>query len=393
MENLNPETETNSSQVAKEGREYKIIKDGKGGEHKVINFDWEGYAPREGMVELVPLKFAKGYDNAIRHQNEASMSRMPDKKTGMINGIPSGFDKDGFILYKRLTVRGAEFLDLSDDNQRKKWICIKLGPFLKGSPNFQTQSKTVYESVDKEKQAVEFFKHRKLKRKATEIAESLHGQELIEVAIMIGKDPKQYSTTMLEMEVINFADNPEKINGKTGAERFLEAYNSDTKVELIVLKRGLSVGILTENLNQGINYNGISLGFTEFEAVNYLKNHPATLTSIDIQSRQKQDTSTQAFQPAKISAIKDEKDAVIERQRKELEEMQARLSKVSESALEAKAESDIASIDPELDELIKEAKRLLIPAPWLIGGKNCTIEVRKEKIQDKITEAKKKANN
>ncbi len=392
MENLNPETETNSSRMAKEGREYKTIKDGKGGEHRVINFDWEGYAPREGVVELVPLKFAKGYANAVRHQNEASMSRIPDKKNGVIIGIPSGFDKDGFILYKRLTVRGAEFLDLSDENQRKKWICIKLGPFMKGSPNFQTQSKTIYEAVDKEKQAVDFHKNRKLKRKAGEIAESLHGEELVEVATMIGLDPKQYSTTMLEMEVIKFAENPEKVNGKSGAERFLEAYNSDTKVELIVLKRGLSVGILTENLNQGINYNGIPLGFSEFEAVTYLKGHPATLTSIDIQSRQKQDTSTQAFQYAKVNVVKDEKDAVIERQRKELEEMQARLSKVSESVLEAKSESDIATIDPVLDELIKEAKRLLIPAPWLIG-KNDSIEVRKKKIEDKITEAKRKANN
>lgn len=112
MNYINPETDTNTSQEAKEGREYIVIKDGRGGEHKVINFDWEGHAPKTGIVEVIPLKLAKGYNNAMRHQNEVTFGRNTDKKHGYIIGSPQAFDKDGFITWKRFILRGAEFLRL-----------------------------------------------------------------------------------------------------------------------------------------------------------------------------------------------------------------------------------------------------------------------------------------
>ncbi|MFA7287648.1 MAG: hypothetical protein WC055_02095 [Melioribacteraceae bacterium] len=379
--------------TAKEGVEYITVTDGNGGDIKIMNIENEMYAPREGIIEIIPLKIAKGMGNAIRHQNEVTFRCVRDKATGWLIGIPMpGYrGKDKSIEFERFIIRGAEFLDLSIPKERLKWICIKYGPFLKGSPNFQTQSKTVYEAVDKEKQATEFFKNRKSKRKAGEIAESLHGEELLGMAMALGIDPKLYSTTQLEMEVIKFAENPEKVNGKTGAERFLDVYNSDSKVELITLKRGLSTGILTENLNAGINFNGLTLGHSEQEAVGYLKAHPSTLTSIDIQSRKIQDSSTQAFD-TKPPVIKDEKDAIIERQRKEMEEMKARLAQVNEEALEAKSDAIIANEDPELAELISEAKRLLIKSPHLIG-RNDTMDVRKQKLKEKIAETNRQANN
>lgn len=392
--NFNLSTEKNSgNRVPKEGVDYIVVTDGNGGEIKLLNLENPELAPFEGIVELVPLKFAKGFGNAIRHQNEASFRCIRDKRTGWLIGIPlPGFQgKNREIQFERFTVRSAEFLDLSIPKDRLKWICIKNGPFLKGSPNFQSQSKTIYEAVDKERQATEFHANRRTKRKASEIAESLHGQELIDMAIALGLDPKILSTTQLEMEVIKFAENPNRENGKTGAERFLEIYNSDSRLELTILKRAISVGIVSENLNQGINYNGVSMGFTEFEALQFLKKSPQLLNSIDLQSKTRNDASTQAFATAP-APVKDEKDAVIERMKKEMAEMQARLAKTSEIAAEAVAANDVKAIDSELSDLIEEAKRLGIKAPHLIG-RNDEEEVRKQKIRDKINEVNSTAKN
>ena len=78
-----------------------------------------------------------------------------------------------------------------------------------------------------------------------------------------GYDPKSMSAKTLSMEVIKFAEkNPDK---------FMEIHNSDTRIELTVLNRGLQMGVLNQHLENGINYNGLTLGFNIPEALKYLK--------------------------------------------------------------------------------------------------------------------------
>lgn len=380
------------NRVAEEGVDFITVTDGNGGTLKIMNIENEMYAPHEGIIEVVPLKFAKGINGAVRHRNEVMFRCVRDKATGWLIGIPlPGYKKDKTIEFEPFKLSTTEFLDLSIPKQRLKWICIKNGPFLKGSPNFQSQSKTVYEAVDRERQADQAKINRKSKRKALEIAESLVGEELIDMAIACGIDPKLFSSRMLEEEVIKFTENPEKINGKTGSERFLEIYNSDTRIELTAIRRALSVGILTESPNGGIAYNGVTLGFGETEAVGYLKSHQSTLVSIDTQARIKQNGSTQVFDSPKMPQVKDEKDAVIERMKKELEDAHLRLKAVSEQVIEKKAEEDLEEIDPRLNNVIKEAKRLGLKG-HLIARFN-PLEERIQKIQVEIDKKNATAKN
>lgn len=398
MENLNPTTETYSSQEAKEGREYIIKKDGKGGEHKLINLAWEGHAPFTGIVEIIPLKIAKGYNNAIRHQNEVKFSTFTDKVTGMRVGVPNpGYDKDGQLTFKRLSVSGAEFLDLAIRTDRERWICIKYSSFLKGSPNFLMSSKTVYEAVDKERDNKNYFLARKLRIKAGEIAGTLWGEELIDMGLALGFDPKTMSTDTLSRLVIEFAENAEKdrVTRKTGSERFMEIYGSETRLELTILKRGLSTGVLAETVKDGINYNGLTLGFNESEAVRYLREHPSTKTSIDIQSRQIQNTSTQTHAKATVVVVKDDNQAKMERLERELAETKAKLQEKSDVLLEAESEAVIVTENPEYAALLAEGKSLFKGA-HLIGKNlpdlNDRIPLLRKKIED-FKKAKMKSDN
>ena len=383
------------NKVAKEGVDFIIVRDGNGGEITLLNLENDELAPREGIIELVPMKLSKSLRGTLRHENRATMTSIRDKATGWLIGIPlAGYQgRDKEIKFERLIVQGAEFLDLSIPKQRLKWICIKNGPFLKGSPNFQSQSKTIYEAVDRERQATEFHLNRKNKRKASEIAESLHGQELIDMCLALNLgSPKTMSTSQLEMAIINFAENTNKTNGKTGAEIFLEVYNSDTRLELTILNRAITTGVVTLTRTDGYTFNGVPLGFSEFEAVQFMKKSPQLLNSIDLRSKNINDNTEQAFAKTEVPVVKDEKDAVIERMQKEMAEMQARLSKANEIAADVVAEKVVNEVDSELGGLIAEAKRLGIKAPHLIGRNDDEL-VRKQKIRDKISEVNASAKN
>lgn len=382
MNYINPETDANTSQDAKEGREYIVIKDGRGGEHKAINFDWEGHAPKTGIVEVIPLKFAKGYNNAVRHHNEVTFGRNTDKKQGYIIGAPQAFDKDGFITWKRFTLRGAEFLDLSVRAEREKWICIKYGPFLKGSPNFINSSKTVYEAVDKEREANSFKLSRRSRISASEIAGNLVGESLKDMALAIGFDPKSMSEDQLWMEVVKFAENTTKdrITGKTGSDMFLEIYNSETRADLVTLKRAISTGVVTITPALGYSWNGHTLGFTEADATVFIRQNNSIRSTIDALSRKTQTSSTQNHESAK--AVINAPSANEERLRRELEDALARLN-----ALTEKNESAAGDNDSELEDLLAEGHRLEIKGIHLIA-KNKSLEERKLAIKAKIESVK-----
>lgn len=385
MENSNLTAEVNTSQRAKEVADTVIITNRSGYGETVINMDSPKYAPFEGIVELIPVRQAKGVVGQngtvpFRHKAEVSWSVVTDKATQMKIGVHNGFDpKTGEIRWQKNVLRDIEFLDLSVPAQRRKYICIKYGPFLQGSPNFVNTSKTVYREVDKEKEASQFMLNRRRKQDAAKIADSLYGEELKEIGLLLGFDPKFMSETTLQMEVIRYVDNDAKVNGKTGAERFLEVYNSDFKNENIILRRGMATGIVFENPN-GIIFNGITIGYTEDEAVKYLKNNVATANSIDIQSRTKNSQSKSSVvgsEKVKTEAQLTDKE-FYEKQIAELRKQLAEKQETVPSGDEDEGEKAI------LDALILEAKEVGVKSPHLLGGKNKTFAQKVEILNDAI---------
>jgi hypothetical protein len=355
-----------------EGVHYKIVKDGNGLEYKIINFENSELCPREGIVELEPLKVQK------RHLNDVSFRVVRDREMDVLVGIPLSIDpKTKEIIFQKITLREKETFDLSDPNQAMKWACIKRSHFYVDSPNFQTSSKTKYKAIDKEAEAVKFQMERRTKRKAVDIAESLVGQELEEMAYSIGIDPKVMSPSTLWVEVVKYAESK--------AEDFMKIWNSDTREELITLKRAIAAGVVSQTLEAGINYNGLTLGFNEPEAVNYLKTHPSTKVSIDAVSRKQSHDGQVSMISKEPVKIKDEKDAEIERLKRLLAEKESLTKFATEKALELQAEVDIMDADPELAELIKKAKALDIRGVHNMKDK--------AKIRAKIAEKEKSLDN
>jgi hypothetical protein len=308
----------------------------------------------------------------------------------MLIGIHNGnHPKTKELRFVPIVVKDVEFFNLANPTERRRYIVIKHGPFVVGSPNFMAGSRTQYKIVDKEKESNDYFAERKLKKSASEIADSLWGEKLENMAIALGYDPKLMSPTQLHMEVCKYAESDQKINGKTGAQRFMEVMNSDME-ELVILKRGLSTGIV-EQIGIEYRFGGIPIGMSELEAIQYLKTHPTTTISIDTQSRGKQTTSHATEQP-KQAVIPDQYAATIENLRKELAEAKKRIKDVSEVALEQTSLNTVAEENPEYAELLEEAKTLKVKGAHMVG-RGRPIAERIQLLKDKIEDTKKIKEN
>lgn len=375
--NLSTKKNSNTKGV-EEGVHYKIVKDGNNLEHKILNFENEELCERHGIVELEPLKTSR------RHKNNASFRVIRDKELGVLVGIPIGVDqKTKHLIFQKITLEEKETLDLSIPDHAMRWACIKRSPFftdkdsngIEKNPNFMPSSKTKYKAIDKERENERYQLERRVKRKAVDIAESLVGTDLEDVALSLGIDPKLMSPTSLWVEVVRFAEDK--------SSDFMKVYNSDSRLEMSVFKRAISMGIISETLDKGFNYNGLTLGFNEPEAVNYLKEHPSTRISIDKLSRK---TENDGEASMKVEpAVKDEKDAQIELLKKQIAQMEANVKSANEAALDLQTEVDLRDSDPELAELIKEAKALDIRGVHNMKDK--------DKIRLKISEKKKMIKN
>jgi len=231
-----------------------------------------------------------------------------------------------------------------------------------------------------------------------EIADALHGEELEEVGMMLGHDPKTMSHEMLIMEINKSIENPNKVDGKkTGADIFMDIIESETRVELSILKRGFNTGILEETHDKGICFNGVTLGYNEAECLNFLRTNSAVKTSIDLRSRKSQEGTNQAM--ARREVVVDVKDAEIQNSKRKIAELEERLRQANAVAANKTASEDLSeleadgvnvidsSTDEELEALIKEGNSLVIKGIHLLG-KNKPLEERKRLVKEKIDSVK-----
>lgn len=387
MENVNF-ANTGAKGADGEVPDFVPLRDGNGGEYRLINFENEKYAPKFGIVEVEPVKVTK------RHINEAMWRVTNDKIGDFLIGIPlPGWNpKTKEIEFTPLVVRGKETYDLSIPKERQKWICLKYSPFyskkingVEQNHNLNGGSKTIYRAIDVEQEAKDFQISRRVKRKAIDIAEALVGEELEDMALMLGFDPRIMSPDALYMNVVKFVENENEIRGEKGADIFMRLWDSDLRVETSIIKRAMSVGLVTHTPDNGINRDGLTLGYTEAEAAKYLKDHPSQKVSLDTLSRKKQSDGDKAMVKPTVEPINDHKDAEISRLRAQLAAAEKSKADATDRALELQAEKELAENDPEYQELLAEAKRLDIRGAHNIKSK--------DRLKEKIAEKQKLAKN
>lgn len=365
MENTNIQLE-NGARGTAAGKQPMFIEtvDGFGTKVRHLNFDNPEVCKRTGIIQLVPLKLS------TRHQCRVGFRMIRDRKNNAVIGIPLYIDPETKRwVYEKINLVDVESFDLTDEEQAKRWAVIRLSTFLEGSPNLS--DKPIYKVVDKDREAELYISKRTIKRKAETIAEGLFGMNLIDMARNIGIDPASNSPVTLHAAVIRFAENK--------PEEFMRIWDSPLRHELTILKRAMSLAIITSDPMIGINYNGIQLGINEPAAVQFLKDNPNILYTIENLTKVKEEESIKSMADNTAPAPKDEKDVMIEALKKELEKQQAANKQMAAKALE-KELGGIPSIDDEeLVALKEEAKQLGIKGYALAG---------KETLRKKINEIK-----
>lgn len=348
---------------------YIEVKDGYGNIERQLNFDNPKVCPRRGLIELIPLKERRGFDNRVMFR------RKLDKETGTWIGIPTHIDpKEKVFNYRLITIVGRRTFDLSNDNDAKEWACIRYSPYLEGSPNQDRNSPPIYKVYDKEQQAQETLTKTKFKRKASVVADGLNGQDLDDMMRACGLGIIGLSETMKQAAIIQFAEQE--------PETFLKHWESPTRQEAFVLKQAVDFDIVQQDMNIGFVYRNLLLGLNEQEAVGYLKNHPNVSTAIETLVLQKKEESARSNKVVDFKAQVTDADLQAANDRIRLLEAQieAQAKKSIEVSVGKSLDGD--SPDPELDTLKARAKELKIKGWHLITNK--------EKLEKLIQKAESK---
>lgn len=348
----------------KEGEDFILVARDKTGVDKirVANLANEKYCKRHGLIELVAFQTSKKHDNWLR------FGYIHDRDNDLYYGIPSGYDDKGKLIWKPIIVADDAVFDLTKTNDAEIWAVLRNHYSVEGSPF--AKGKPKYKVYDKEKEANLFLAKDGLRRNAMEIARGLYGENLLEMCRAAGKDVESMSAPIMSMTIIDFADkNPDK---------FLQIWDNPSRKELFTFKRGISVGIINyDPVMSAYMYNGVTLGTSEPQAVEYLRKNPPFCQTIEMFAQEKLTSSQKSMAEQKrTDDVKDAKDAEIERLKLQLEKM-----KQSPAATKPADE-----VDGEMKALQEKAKLLEIAGPHLYKSKEKLAQKIKE-VEEKLLDA------
>lgn len=374
--NLSTKANSNGSAV-EEGVHYKVWKTGKSGGlgTKICNFENEDICPRKGIVELHAFKVSRNINKEPRHRTSLKIDKVYDANTGIFYGIPERYDeKNDRLLFKPIYLEETNIFNLANPDDAMKWAVIKNSYFVEGSPNAHDRKLVMYRVYDSEREAELYISRREIKRKAETIASGLFGAQLLETGLALGLHVDEMSPAVMLMRVCQIAESDPK--------RFMDIWDSPTKLEITVLNRALATGVIVHDIQTGLMYNALSLGISEALAVDYLRNNAQIRDVIDQQSRAKQNDSLKAMSEEAGENIKDSKDAILAKANKEIEALKAQLAattKVKTDEIVDKISFDLP--DLERKELLEEAKHFKLQGAHKQDN---------EKIRSRIADAKAK---
>lgn len=375
--NLSSPDNTNEGVV--EGVDYVLIAaDNRGTTHKlrVFNFDNPKLCPREGIIEIVPMKHSK------RHENYQSFGFCHDPITDIYIGIPAGYDdKTGKLKFRRLTIREDETLDRTKEQEAMRAAVILNSYYVEGSP--LVKGKPKYKVYDKEKVAEEYEKERSLKRRAITIADGLVGDKLVAMGIDLGLQVDQMSPRVLFMEIGKIAEGREW-------HKIIEVVNNPQREILTIVNRGLKTGILTQEPGLGICYGKIALGINKQIAIEALRGNDSLRQTIEQLSLKQEKDSVKAMMSTKSKEpeAKDDNANLLAMMKQQMDDQTKIIQELREQQLTAAAEKEseaLAATDPEFAEMRKEAKALKTIQGWALCGK--------ETLRKKLEEARNQQKN
>ncbi len=368
--------QNSNSEAVKEGEHYKLWNPKKNGiPMRIFNFENAELCPRKGMIELQAFRVSKNVNGHRRHNTSIKIDRAYDSANNIIIGIPAGYnEKEDRPYFKTFYLEDGTVFNLANPDDAMKWAVVKNSPYVEGSPNAD-RSMVVFRVKDEEKEAELFIAKQEIKRKAGVIASGLFGAQLLETGLALGLNVDSMSPAVMLMRVCQIAEAEPK--------RFMEIWDSPNKLEISVIKRALSTGIVVEDVQFGLMYGALSLGISEALAVDYLRTNPQIRAVIDQQSKLKQNDTLKAMTADIVAPIKDAKDAELAKAKQEIEALKSQLSTTTQIKTDEIVENLTFKLeDNEYADLLAEAKRLKLQGAHKIKDT--------DKLRQKVADAKAK---
>lgn len=329
---------------------YVTIKDGYGIEHKVIDFESDKLLPRSGVIVFESMR--KNSRNPVQTY---SYTCTKDTQSEVMVGICTGVDnrtKD--LRWLRMNLSGLNTFDLSVPIERKKAIVLLWSSIVEGSPNLSRNSGAhIFRVHDAEKAANIEIKRITDGRRAIDVAMSLYGEELYNMARNLGIMTETTSLPILTSEVLKRAE--------SNPSQFLQIWDNPHREYVTILNRCTNTGVITFDSLDGYHYDGRFLGHNEPAVYEYFKKYPDVTSALDIKSREKLKQSEKAM--AAAEPLKNKTDIATENAilRKRLADMEQMLKQQSADSIRESI-SDESEADPilvnELEAVKEEARKI-----------------------------------
>jgi len=218
-------------------------------------------------VEIQPI-------SEDQHKNPHKQATFQkDPLTGVLYGIAISSDDFGNIKWQKIQLNDMLSLNLDNDNDAKIWAVIRFNPDIQGSP-FQRESPyfKIYDPVD---EAI---------AEQNEIDEM---QKAFERVSQIIKDPKQMVQFARYLgEELHDNTNYNIVKGallkkaRHHSALFNKRWESRARSFAEHFYSAVALGIITEDANQGYQYESISLGVSKQDAIKFLAKDKSVLASI-----------------------------------------------------------------------------------------------------------------
>jgi hypothetical protein len=336
-------------EVAKE-LPYKLIKDGNGIEHKVIDLDDKDLLPSSGIIVLESIK-----KNSRSPIQSYIYRATKDLQSDVLIGICIGVDnRTKELKWLGISLSGLNTFDLSIPNERKKAIVLLRSTIVLGSPNLsRNEAVHIFRVHDAEKAANLEIKRITDARRSIDVAMSLYGEELYNMARNLGIMTETTSLPILTSEVLKRAEqNPSQ---------FLQIWDNPNRELVTILNRCINTGVITFDSLDGYHYEGRFLGHNEPAVYEYFKKYPDVKSALDIKGREKLKQSEKSMAKAEPLNTKNDMATELAILKKELAETKAKLEKSSTDSIREQLDSEIEA-DPELvnelEALKEEAKKI-----------------------------------
>lgn len=196
-----------------------------------------------------------------------------DPITGVLYGIALSSDDFGNIKWQKIQINDMLSLNLDNDNDAKIWAVMRFNPDVMGSP-FQRENPyfKIYDPVD---EAI---------AEQNEIDEM---QKAFERVSQVVKDPKRMVQFARYLgEELHDNTNYDIVKGallrkaRHNSALFNKRWESRARSFAEHFYSAVALGVITEDANQGYQYENISLGVSKQDAIKFLAKDKSVLTSI-----------------------------------------------------------------------------------------------------------------